>query len=51
MPDPIVLDMPIAHMSQRPNTLDKFVLANVSFEYVFFRSKKSKLNFILTIIY
>ena len=49
MPDPIVLDIPIAHMSHRPNTLDKFVVVNESFEKVFFRNKKSKLNVILTI--
>ena len=52
MPDPIVLDMPMAHMSQRLKTREKFVATSVSFENFFFRSKKSKFNLIfLSYIY
>ncbi len=49
MPDPSVLEMPMADTSSKPNTRDKFVcVALSSLANFFFLKKKSKLS--LTII-
>ena len=49
MPDPKVLDMPMADTSRRPKTLSKFVCEASSFLNSFFLSRKSKLTLTMLI--
>ena len=43
MPDPIVLEMPMATISSNPRSRDKFVSVTLSFVNLFLRNKKSQL--------